>query len=128
MVAVAIVGLLLAVALPSYLQHIKKSRRADAKSALLDFASRQERFLSTNNVYASTPDKLGYNATAFPVDVLSGNAVYYQITVTLPTTTAFSATAAPVGTQTTDDCGSYTLDQLGVQDNTGNTITSAVCW
>ena len=127
MVAVAIVAVLTAIALPGYTQHIRKSRRAEAKTALLDFAARQERFLSTNNVYTSAPDSLGY-VGAFPVDVLSGSTVYYRIDVTLPTSTSFSATAAPTGAQAGDTCGTYTLNQLGVQGNTGNTTATADCW
>ena len=45
MIVVAVIGILAAIAYPSYQESIRKARRADAKSALLDAAQRQERFL-----------------------------------------------------------------------------------
>ena len=51
MIAVAIVGILVAVAFPAYNQSVRKSRRSDAKAALLDLAQREERYFSTTNQY-----------------------------------------------------------------------------
>jgi type IV pilus assembly protein PilE len=127
MIVVAIVAILAAIAYPSYLEQIRKGRRTDARTALVDFAARQERFMSTNNTYATTPDNLGYAGTAFPVDVSSDGAVYYRITVNA-TATTFAATAQPVNAQSSDRCGSYTLSHLGVRGNTGNTLASNTCW
>jgi type IV pilus assembly protein PilE len=128
MIAVAIIAILTAVAYPSYLQHVRKSRRADAKSALLDLATRQERYFSVNNRYADTPDKLGYVETAFPVNVLSGSSAFYQLSITPTTpTTSYSATATAVGGQVGDACGNYTVDNLGVQTVSGST-PAANCW
>lgn len=45
MITVAIIAILARIAYPSYQQYILKSHRADAKTALLDLAARQERFL-----------------------------------------------------------------------------------
>lgn len=127
MIAVAVVGLLAAVAYPSYLDQVRKSRRVEAKNALLDLASRQERHFSTRNIYASTPDALGYSPTAFPVDVKSSSQVYYQLNVAVSSPyTTFSATATPVGTQSTDKCGTYTINSLGQQGNTN--ATASDCW
>ncbi len=128
MIVVAIVAILAAVAYPSYLQHIRKSRRADAKAALLDLASRQERFFSIKNTYADTPDKLGYSGTAYPIDVLTGSQAYYRLSVTLPTTVKFTATATPSGNQASDPCGTYSITELGVQDNSSNSTPTASCW
>ncbi len=49
MIAVVIVGLLTMLAYPAYTQSVRKSRRADSKTALLDLASREERFMAANN-------------------------------------------------------------------------------
>jgi len=129
MVTVAIVAILSAIAYPAYTQYILKSRRTDAKNALLDLAARQERFYSLNNRYATVPSALGYAGAAFPVDVQTGNAAYYQLTLTvtnpagaLPT---FAASAVPLGHQAQDKCGTYTLTQLGVQ---GNSTSESGCW
>ena len=131
MIAVAIVGILAAVAYPAYLQYIRKSRRADAKTALLDLAARQERYSSVNNVYTNVPSQLGYVATGdvYPVNILSSGQANYQLSVTVgaPATT-YTATATPIGGQTLDGCGAYSISSLGVQSNAGNTVATADCW
>ena len=51
MIAVAIVGILASIAYPSYQDSVRKSRRADAKGALLGFANAMERHFTENNSY-----------------------------------------------------------------------------
>jgi type IV pilus assembly protein PilE len=127
MIVVAIVGILAAIAYPIYTRYIMQSRRADAKTALLDLAARQERYFSINNTYALTAANLGYSGT-FPVSVNTSNTAYYQLNVSLANTTAFTATATPIGVQTADtQCGTYTIDQLGTQTVSG-TLGAPACW
>src|SRR3569833_3370251 len=64
--AMVIVAILMAVAIPSYRAQTQKSRRTEAKTALLDLASREEHFNSTNSAYSSTPSDLGYPG-AWPI-------------------------------------------------------------
>lgn len=131
MIAVAIIGVLAAVAVPAYFQSVMKARRSDAKSALLDLAQREERYQSTANAYSNSAPMLGYGtSTTFPISVTSGSVSYYQLNVTAPSTapTTFTATATPTGTQATKDteCGTFILDQTGAQSvSTGNTTK---CW
>jgi type IV pilus assembly protein PilE len=128
MITVAIIAILSALAYPAYLEHVRKSRRADAKTALLDLATRQERFFSVNSIYTSSPVSLGYSSsvTAFPIDVLVSGTAYYALSVTLPSpASSFSISAAPKGDQLKDACGTYTLNSLGQQTNS----TAALgCW
>lgn len=128
-IAVAIVGVLAAVAMPVYQSQIRKSRRTDAKTALLDLASRQERYMTTNNVYTNVPANLGYSGS-FPVAVPSSTSYNYGLSVTAigSTTTTYTATAIPNGDQVNDSCGTYTINELGVQGNTGATIPTDQCW
>ena len=129
MIVVAIIGILVAIAYPSYQEHIRKSRRVDAKSAVLDLAARQERYFSVNNRYATTPSDLGLAQAAFPIDVLSGSTAYYEITLDTPLSpTQFAIRATPKGAQAIDSCGSYWIDQLGVQKNPPNNTAIAGCW
>ena len=124
MVVVAIIGVLAAIAYPSYLQQTKKSRRADAKAALLDLATKEERYMSVNNKYTATLTDLGYVSG----NVQSGSSVYYVLSITGNTAlTTFSATATAQGNQATDKCGNYRLDYQGVQ-NVSGTETVANCW
>ncbi len=136
MTVVVIASILLAIAVPSYTAQTRKSRRTEAKAALLDMASREERFNSTNSSYSSTPSDLGYSG-AWPVTVGSG---YYQITACVGANTACAAdtgkgqafllTAQPVGAQANDvQCGSFTLDSTGLQKVTGGySATPSNCW
>jgi len=64
MIVVVIAGTLLAIAIPSYIDKVRTSRRVEAKTALLDLAGREERFYNTNNTYSLTPSDLGYGAVA----------------------------------------------------------------
>src|SRR6185312_1841268 len=125
--AMVIAAILLAVAIPSYRTQTQKSRRTEAKTALLDLASREERYNSTNTTYSSTPSDLGYSGT-WPLKVGSG---YYQITACVAADTAcatdagkgqaFLLTAQPVGAQAGDSqCLSFTLDSTGLQKVTGS--------
>jgi len=130
MIAVAIVAILSRVAYASYINQVYKSHRVDAKTALLDLATREERLFSVRNQYETTnPSNLGYSGTAFPINVQSSNGVYYTLSfLTGATATTYTAVATPQGKQANDTCGTYQLSQLGVQSNTGNTTATASCW
>ncbi len=139
MIVVAIIGILAAVAFPAYNQSVRKSRRSDAKAALLDLAAREERYLSTANVYTDQAPLLGYGTgttitPANPMSVLSGATAYYQLSVTLPPSpaapTSFTISATPIsGTSQAQDtqCGAYTLKNTGAQ-GIGGSGNAADCW
>ena len=59
-IVVVIVGVLAAVALPSYESSLQKGRRSDAKAALLDVANRQEGYMMDNNTYTADLTDLGF--------------------------------------------------------------------
>lgn len=126
MVVVAIVGILASIAYPSYTENVRTSRRTDAKTALLDFATRQERFFTMQNRYSASPGTLGY--ARLPVEVQSSGQAFYRLAVRQDTPTTYVATATPINAQQGDACGSYTIDHLGAQGNEGNTRPSAQCW
>jgi len=133
MIVVAITAILAAIAVPAYQKQIMQSRRASAKTALLDLASREEKYYATNNNYPASLTSVGYaNVTAGAIQVPnSTNEDYYSVTITLgtPTATGYTATAAPVGNQQKDSCGSYSITDLGVQGSTGTTSGNGNgCW
>jgi type IV pilus assembly protein PilE len=131
MVTVAIVAILATIAVTSYKSQIQKSRRTDAKSAVLDLAGREERLFSTTNAYSSTPSALGYTGAAFPIFVGSG---YYTVNVQVPDPNnaaipaSYLITATAAGSQASDAaCATFTVNQTGVQGSTG-TGTPPQCW
>ena len=56
MIVVVIIGILAAVAVPAYFNHILRSRQADAYHNLLDMKAAQEMIYSLENKYAPNPD------------------------------------------------------------------------
>ena len=131
LIAMAIVAILTAIAIPSYQNYILTSRRADAKTALLDLAAREERFLTLNPTgYTTVAANLSYSA--LPLTLLSGTTPDYQLSVVLPTPSSYLLQASPLGAQANDTCGTYTLDNLGNQLNIypvgAPPQTIAGCW
>ena len=132
MVVVLIVSILAGIAVPSYMSHIRQSRRTDAKAALLDLAAREERYFATNNgQYTSSLSALGYSSSTV------GNG-YYTVAVTNVTagsTTAvatftITATPVPTGPQSKDTlCTSFTITNTGAQSALGSDVNASVnCW
>lgn len=124
MVVITIATILLTIAVPSYTSQMRKSRRTEARTALLDLAAREERFFSTNSAYTIVPGNLGYAGT-FPVQV---GSAYYQVSVTTPTATTFTATATRINAQVGDTaCGDFSIDNTGAQTVSGATAAKT-CW
>jgi len=113
MITVAVIGILTAIALPSYTSHIRKSHRADAQSALMNIASREQQMLLDTRAYSNTL------TSTVPANV---NA-HYTVNIAVGTGVAptFTATATPTGNQAADQCGTLSIDQ------TGNKLP-ATCW
>jgi type IV pilus assembly protein PilE len=140
-VTMLIAAILAAVAIPAYSNYVRKAHRTDAKNALLDMASLEERYFSTNYVYTTSFADLGYGAAALNVTVGSG---YYSVaapvvvpasaptatSVGSPATYSITATAIATSDQYKDtSCRTFTVTSGGVQsatDSSGNPATT--CW
>lgn len=111
MVAVAIVGILAAVAIPSYQSHVVKGNRAAAQAFMTDVANRQKQYLLDARSYAPDLATLGMTP---PTDVSthypSANIV---IAVSSPPPT-FTITATPTSSQQSGD-GALTLTSDGIK-------------
>ena len=137
MVTVAIVSILATIAATSYTSQVMKSRRTDARTALLDLAGREEKLFSTTNQYSSSPSALGYGTAAnFPIPVGGSGTNYYSVSLATPdpaqasAPNTFSITATPIaGTQQAGDttCTSLSVNQLGQQTATP-AANNATCW
>ena len=136
MVTVAIVGILASIAYPTYQDSVMKSRRADAKGALLGFENAMERYFTVNNTYLGAGGTDGSHAdtgapriysTTSPVD---GGTAYYNLTISAATASTYTLNAAPKvdGPQAGDKCGTLTLTHTGVKGFTGTGGSTAECW
>lgn len=133
LITIAIVAILASIANAAYTSQIQKSRRTDARSAIMDLAGREEKLFTLANAYSAAPSDLGYGAGAWPITVGSG---YYQVTVVSPDpaqpagepTYLITAVPVPGSMQASDTtCTSLSVNQLGVQTS-GGTGTAATCW
>lgn len=128
MITVAIIGILAAIAYPSYTQYVVKSNRAAAQGFMLAVASKQEQYVLDGRIYAADMATLGYTASAIPAEVSKN----YTVTVTannIATPPSYTVTATPIGSQLSRDtqCATLTLDQAGTKGKSG-TGTLADCW
>ncbi len=129
LIVVVIVAITATAAMPNYRRYMLRAHRVEAKSALLNLATAQEKFYLQNNRYAghsalttAPPEGLGLPGTI-------GNG-RYTIAITAASTTTFSATATSAGAQTADgECATFTIDSLGVRGATDRGgIAATVCW
>jgi len=119
-VAMALVAILAAIALPTYREHVRKSRRAEAQSYLMAVAARQQQFLVDTRAYAAN---LGAVGLAAPTAVAGNYDVAIAITNGPPPTFTVSAVPKAGTDQTQERCGTLTVDQSGVK---GAALSS--CW
>jgi type IV pilus assembly protein PilE len=122
MIAVLVVAILSAIAFPSYQDQVRKSKRAEGKAALLRAAQLEERFYTTNQIYADELSTLFFGVPGTVVrsgedDPTKGN---YILTVAAAPVAAgglqqgYTLTATPTGFAD-PDCGVLTLSSTGVR-------------
>ncbi len=121
MITVVILSILAAIAYPSYMGQIQKTRRVDGKSALLEIAMAEEQYYTMKKTYTADFQLLPINSALKNKKSKEG---YYALTLAA-TTTTFKVTAKAAGTQAKDtDCATMTMDQMGVQTSSSTTG----CW
>lgn len=126
MIAVAIIGFLAAIALPSYQDSVRKSKRAEGKAALLDLQNRMERYFIDKNSYANAC-VAGGSCTAADQVLASANTEhsYYTISISAKAQNSYTLLATP--TFTDAKCGNLSVTNTGVKAETG-TGSVTDCW
>lgn len=128
MIVVAIIGVIAAIAIPSYQEHVLKGRRADAQSALVSLAQQMERHFTQKSSYASTitgsaPQPPNIFATQVPVD---GGTPSHSLSVQTLTATSYTLRATPVGGQVGD--GYLELTSTGARRWNMKDTNMKSCW
>ncbi len=133
LIALAIVGILAAIAYPSYTEQVRSSRRADAQGALYGLQQAMERYFTVHSTYEGTSDgsaapvpALGYSSTV-PV---GGGTPTYDLLIAEAGPTRFTLWARPRNTQAGDKCGTLTLTSTNIRDMLGAKTGLSVsdCW
>ncbi|MEX0962628.1 MAG: type IV pilin protein [Pseudohongiellaceae bacterium] len=128
LIVVAIMGVLVALALPAYQNSVLRSGRAEAKSELLQVASDQERYFSNFNTYVNDATPLNTPVVASR-DRTTQNGLYVISVAACAAGTianCFLATATAQDDQAGDSCATLTVSNTGVRGATGDTTEE--CW
>ena len=133
LIVITIISILGAIGYPSYMEYVTRTKRAAAKSVLLQIAERQELFFADTKSYAANLAQLGYDAATFMVNE-DGTAVpdgdgerLYAISLTNTSATTFTINAAPEMQQAShdQDCQTLTFTHIGIRGQTGPSMN---CW
>ena len=112
MIAVAIVGILSAIAFPSYIEHVKTARRGIAQAELLSFSNAMEQYYIQNS--SSYLD--GNSAPeVYPSVVKIDGVNIYNLTISVSNASSYTITAAPITGTTQAGDGSLTLTNTGAR-------------
>ena len=119
MIVVALIGFLLALAVPGYRESIRKARRAQAQGCLMERSQFLERFYTTNLRYDQDSTGAAPPAISCSTDVTR----FYSMSNGTLAPTAYTLAAAPRGEHGDDTCGRLTLDHTGAKS-----ASKPDCW
>ena len=127
LMVLVIMGVLAALALPSYTRHIQRGNRAEAMAALMEAQHFMERYYSANGRYSSSSGILPVLPARLQ-DVPTAAAARYRLSVSSATVHSYVLQAEPVGTMSGDSCGTLTLNQTGQRGLVNSTSSVSECW
>lgn len=129
MITVAIIGILSAVAYPSYVEHIKRGKRSAAESFMATVANRQEQVMLNSRSYFSITTGAASEWSVVNMTVPSEVSTNYTITVSpvAGPPPGYTITAVPASAMNDTKCGTLTLDNTGAKTSSGTDSTTN-CW
>lgn len=121
MIAVAIVGILAMIAVPSYTSHLANVRRAEAQGSLMELANFMERYFTVNNCYKdkganslcdNSDDDPTLPFTQAPKD---GTPKAYNLALQVNSGSTYTLRATPIAGGVQADNGILELDHTGAR-------------
>lgn len=131
MIAVAIIGVLVGVALPSYTEYTRRAGRTDAKNSLMLLAQRLEQNYTLSGRYDQTQDGAAINDAMITTWGLNqspqSGPAKYNITFLANSlgNSTFTIQATPAGSQTNDRCGVLALNERNLKASNGSNPSTA---
>ncbi|MCW8908722.1 MAG: type IV pilin protein [Sedimenticola sp.] len=126
MIVVAVIGILAAIAYPSYLEQVQKTRRSNCAGELVGLGNAMERFFTVNGTYVGATVG-GAAGDIYPAQCpIDGGTAYYNLSITAQTGSTFAIQATPTGAQAGDSCGTLSYTNTGQKAATGGSL--AECW
>lgn len=125
MVTVAILGILAAIAIPSYQSVVQKARRHDAEDALMGLRQAMERHYARVGSYVGTANGAGVPQIYASRTPLEGSGHFYDLRIINVTETRYELVATPVTAQAGDPCGTLQLNHAGQR---GSALVDGRCW
>lgn len=114
MIAIAIIGILTAIALPAYNKQVAGSRRSDCMATMMGFAQAMEKFYAVNYTYdgvAETNKKP--KSSIYPAQCPTVGTAHYTLTVESADANSFIIQATPLSTSPNDGDGLLQANHLG---------------
>jgi type IV pilus assembly protein PilE len=129
MIVLAIVGILAAIAYPSYEEYVKHGNRSEGQALLHEAAARQERYFAQNNAYITDQDDIANLALPHTEDttVTSSTGKYTLTVSTEDDDGGYTLTVSPESFDD-DACGDLTLSAVGTRGRSGSDKTVEECW
>jgi type IV pilus assembly protein PilE len=131
MIAVAVVGIITAIAYPSYTEYVARGRRAQMTAELLAAQQWMERFYSENLRYdknsagTATTDSTQFPARFSTSPRAGEGSAAYTIVLTSVAQQSYTVTATRAGAMANDRCGNFTIDQLGTRSIAAGSFSSS---
>jgi len=145
LIVVAIIGIIAAVAFPSYQSSTSRAYRADAQGALISLAASMESQFTLNNDYCGNSDTAGpadpglngcdagnnigapaFFATQVPMN--GGTPVAYTLEIFAVTEVSFEIRAVRDVKMAGDECGDFSYTHTGLKDQVAGTWAMDECW
>lgn len=128
LIVLVAIGILAAIAYPSYAEHVRRAHRAEAKGLMLEAAQFMQRYYSVHDRYDRQRDGTQVELPSGLQGAPAEGARRYHIVVSAVDATSWTLEARPTGASATDACGVFVLNSLGQRNVRAGSRPTGECW